>query len=142
MSPIANVRFATAQRYRGARTLAPHDRHSGYKNHVEEWSRSLEIAGETYTADELLDLLWSAPRGDASIILAHQLIAALLNGGATDPAIADVIEDAMAWMVANADADGRLPYGRASRAAHAEGTSLADLLAAYNEGRIGPGHCG
>ncbi|MDQ3032431.1 MAG: hypothetical protein M3Y87_08455 [Myxococcota bacterium] len=113
-----------------------------YKNHPEEWSASLTIAGETYSQEELLALLWAPPRGgDASLILAHQLITALLNGGATDPAIAGVIADAMAWMAANADADGRLPYGRATRAAHGEASALADLLAAYNEGDVGPGHC-
>ena len=114
-----------------------------WKNHPEAWPvTELTIAGVTYGQDELLALFDTAPRGDASLILAHQLFAALLNGGASDPAIAATIDAAMAWMTANADGDGLLPFGvRGGTPAHTTATRLATLLAAYDEGVIGPGHC-
>lgn len=114
-----------------------------WKTHADAWPVSeLTIAGVTYEQEELLALFWTAPRGDASLILAHQLMAALLNGGASDPSISSTIAAAMAWMGANADGDGRLPFGTApGTAAHRTATRLAYVLAAYNEGRIGPGHC-
>jgi hypothetical protein len=90
-------------------------------------------------------ILQMAPQGDASLILAHQLIAAKLNilvGGASDGAVASAIEDADAWLAANADADGLLPFGvSAASAEGAEGVALANVLDEYNNGVIGPGHC-
>lgn len=54
-----------------------------WKNHEELWPASAlpMMLGTTnsYDQTELLDLLDRSPRGDASIILAHQLIAAKLN---------------------------------------------------------------
>jgi hypothetical protein len=115
-------------------TLTP-----GYwKNHPESWPvMSLVLGDETYTQAELLALLESSAVGDSSLILARHLIAALLNGGASDPAISATIAAAHAWLIANADGDGRLPFGIKSSVA----TALADTLADYNEGTIGPGHC-
>jgi hypothetical protein len=114
-----------------------------WKTHPEAWPvDSLVLGGVLYDKEELLALLWAPVRGDASIILANQLIAALLNYGAYDPAISGVVAMAHAWLAANADADGRLPYGtRPGSTAHGIATGLADMLAEYNEGRVGPGHC-
>ena len=84
-------------------------------------------------------------RGDASISLAHQLFAAMLNveAGATEP---DAIDDAIDFIGRtrgmDADGDGRLPYGFAPGTdAHRTASDLADRLAAFNEGDTGPGHC-
>jgi hypothetical protein len=114
-----------------------------WKNHPDAWPvTELTIAGVTYGQAELLALFDRPPRGDASLILAHQLFAALLNGGTGDPVIAATIDAAMAWMAANADDDGLLPFGvRGGTPAHTTATRLATLLAAYDEGVIGPGHC-
>ena len=87
-----------------------------WKNHEESWSvSSLTIGGVDYSAEELLDLLRTPTKGDASLILGHQLIAALLNvasGAGTPQDVADARAAADAWMAAaaNQDADGRLPY--------------------------------
>ena len=112
-----------------------------WKNHEENWPvTSLTIGGQVYTDVELLTILWTPPQGDTSLILAHQLIAALLNvalGATAPPAVQTALSDAEAWMLANADSDGRLPYGSTDGAA----TAIADALAAFNEGQSGTEHC-
>ena len=113
-----------------------------WKTHPEAWPDGfvLEIGGYDYDAEELLAILWTPTRGDASMILAHQLIAAILNGGLYDPNIDDIVADALAWM--DAYSDGELPYGiRGGSIAHRSGTYLADKLAGYNEGHAGTPHC-
>jgi hypothetical protein len=113
-----------------------------YKNHAEEWPvTSLVIAGETYTQVELLTILRTPVRGDMSIGLAHQLITAMLNvaNGAAAPA---EIAEAQLFLAANADADGRLPFGfSGGTGVHSEASRLNDALAAFNEGRAGTLHC-
>src|SRR5262245_50659322 len=85
-----------------------------WKNHADAWPvDSLTIGGTTYTKDELLTILWTPTTGDASLILGHQLIAALLNaaaGASVPPEVQTALDDADAWMAANQDADGKLPY--------------------------------
>lgn len=105
-----------------------------WKTHPDAWPvTSLRLGDRIYTQDELLGLLHTAPRGDSSLILAHQLIAAELNRAAGAQVAADLAA-AQAWMTANGDV---LPYGVRST----EATALATALAAYNEGATGPGHC-
>jgi hypothetical protein len=86
-----------------------------WKNHPEAWPvQQLTIGGVVYGIDELLVLLSTPPRGDFSLELAHQLIAALLNQarGATVPEdVAAALVVADRWMATHQDADGRLPYG-------------------------------
>jgi YVTN family beta-propeller protein len=51
-----------------------------WKNHPDTWPvTSLTLGSQTYTQAELLALFDTPPSGDASVILAHQLIAAKLN---------------------------------------------------------------
>jgi hypothetical protein len=51
-----------------------------WKNHTGAWPvTSLTLGRQTYTQAELLALFDTPPRGDASVILAQQLIAAKLN---------------------------------------------------------------
>ncbi|UJR78209.1 hypothetical protein [Sandaracinus amylolyticus] len=110
-----------------------------WKNHAEAWPvSSLVLGGRSYDAAALLAILRTAPRGDASLILAHQLIAAELNAASGATASTDLAA-AHAWLAANA---GALPQGvRASSATGAAGVAIADALAGYNEGATGPGHC-
>src|SRR5262249_22269893 len=117
-----------------------------WKNHPEAWPvSSLTIGGVTYSQAELLTLLNTSPDGDESIVLAHQLIAALLNlaaGAVPSPAAAQTISDAQTWMGANADADGRLPCGTnpeppAGHAACTDSTGCDD----FNNGNGAPPHC-
>ncbi|CAN98031.1 hypothetical protein predicted by Glimmer/Critica [Sorangium cellulosum So ce56] len=115
-----------------------------WKNHEESWPTSkLTIGGVEYSQAELLDLFETPPRGDTSLILGHQLIAALLNvgSGASDAALGGALAEAEAWMADNKDADGRLPYGIKRGDAAEDAVALSGALADFNEGGIGPGHC-
>ena len=73
-----------------------------WKNHPEAWPvDELEIGGETYSADELLEILWTPPKkGNSNLILGHQLIAALLNiANGSDPSVvAGEIADAQFYL--------------------------------------------
>lgn len=113
-----------------------------WKNHPDAWPvSSLSIAGITYSVAELIELLETAPKGDASLILAHQLIAAMVNvaNGAPEP---PEVDEALTLLAANADTDGRLPFGfQPGSALHQQATDLADELADFNEGVAGTASC-
>lgn len=82
-----------------------------WKNHPSAWPvTSLDLGGETYTQDELITLLKTPVSGDASLILAKQLIAAKLNvaNGSNSSSIASTISDADALL---SSVGGRLPLG-------------------------------
>ena len=82
-----------------------------WKNHPSAWPvTSLDLGGETYTQDELITLLKTPVKGDASLILAKQLIAAKLNvaNGSNSSSIASTISDADALL---SSVGGRLPLG-------------------------------
>lgn len=81
-----------------------------WQNHPEAWPvDSLQLGAVTYSKDDLLALLAQPTKGDASMILAHQLIATKLNiANNCDPS---TIEDT----VGNADSllasfPGSLPF--------------------------------
>jgi hypothetical protein len=100
----------------------------GYWREAEAWpADELELGGVAYDADELRALLNGPPRGDATVLLARQLIAAKLNaaGGA-----ADVPADAIAA------ADDFLadypPYSDPRRKERQPAMRLASALAAWN----------
>jgi hypothetical protein len=116
-----------------------------WKNHPSAWPvTSLTIGGVTYTQAQLLSLFGDAPGGDASLILEHQLAAAMLNAafGASQAQAGTVIADAQAWMAANKDADGQLPYGTsASSPAGAAATAISSKLDTYNNGGLDVPHC-
>jgi len=109
-----------------------------WKNHEEAWPvAELILGGTTYTQTQLLAILGTPPRGDATYILIHQLIAAKLNiaNGADPTAIADTVVAADAWLAAH-------PLGSKPTGADREvGLALAALLDDYNNGVTGPGHC-
>ena len=110
-----------------------------WKNHPEAWPvEEIEIGGITYAKDEAIDILKTPPVGDATYILAHQLIAAKLN--VANGADFDEIE------VAIVEADGWLslhPLGSdPSDPDREQGIALAEILDNYNNGLLGPHHCG
>jgi hypothetical protein len=109
-----------------------------WKNHGDVWPvEELILGGVTYTKAELLVILRTPPRGDATYVLIHQLIAASLNVAAgSDPTeIADTLVEADAWLAAN-------PLGSdPGRPERDIGLALAALLDDYNNGETGPGHC-
>lgn len=110
-----------------------------WKNHADAWpTDQLEVGGASVDKDLALEILHTSPKGDATIILAHQLIAAKLNliSGATQvESVSEAIAQADAWMGAN-------PIGSdPSDEPRSEGIELADLLEAYNSGKAGATSC-
>lgn len=123
-----------------------------WKTHPSAWPVSeLAIGGVTYSRSQLVSFLKTAPKGDASIIMGHQLVAALLNqasGAGLNPEVIQAIADAQAWMAANKDADGRLPYGirptpegDPNPATWDEAINIGAVLDLFNQGFDGPPHC-
>ena len=110
-------------------------------NNDNEWPvTSLELGNITYTDLQLLAILTTAPsKNNGLISLAHQLIAAKLNveNGADPTDITSTITAADALIGALAIP----PVGSGSLDPSVT-SALNDTLANYNEGGIGPGHCG
>ncbi len=71
-----------------------------WKNHAENWPlTSLVIGGVTYNQSQLLGILNTPTRKDATIICAHHLIAAMLNvAGGADNSIQGKIDAANALL--------------------------------------------
>jgi len=118
--------------------------HGYWKNHASEWPVSTLVLGsQSYTKPELLALLKAPVKGDASIILAHQHIAAKLNlaSGASATAIATTIQAADNWL---SQFSGKLPYGVAASSQQGQvAVNLAGALDSYNNGTLagGPPPC-
>ena len=108
-----------------------------WKNHSSSWPvASLVLGTQTYTKTELLALLNTPKRGDSTIILAFQLIAAKLNvangtlasTAGTNIAVADQLLSAY----------GHLPLAHAVKNSQME--SVASNLDAFNnDGQLQPG---
>ncbi len=116
-----------------------------WKTHPNAWCvGALVIGGKQYKKDELLKVLWTPPRrGNAVLILAHQLTAALLNiecNGVTPPDdVADAIASAHSLLsgrdITTAYVAARSPDGQRMVAA-------AEVLDAFNNGMYeGIPHC-
>ena len=111
-----------------------------WKNHPDAWPvSSLKLGTVTYTKDQLIAILKTPVKGNGLIQLAHQLIAAKLNvaAGAPDSAIKNAIQqadDLIGGLVVPPVGDGSL--------ATDETSSLNGKLDAFNNGDVGPGHCG
>jgi hypothetical protein len=110
-----------------------------WKNHAEAWPvDALVLGNRTYTKAELLALLRTPPRGDASVILAHQLIAAKLNvlAGADPTAAQAVLAEAEALMARS----GTLPSGEPPSSPLGQRmTEVGRTLDDFNNGRLSPG---
>ena len=98
-----------------------------WKNH--DWPvESLMIAGVEVSRDDLMEILWTPVRGDATVILTKHLIAAKLNViSGNDDSIQGVIDDADAYLIDHP------VFSRPSGDAKTEGLALKDDLVAYNE---------
>ncbi|HEX6789885.1 MAG TPA: hypothetical protein VF247_01120 [Candidatus Krumholzibacteria bacterium] len=111
-----------------------------WKNHEEAWPvTSLTLGTVVYTKAECLAILGSSVGGNGLISLAHQLIAAKLNiANGADPSAASAA-------IANADAlIGSLvipPIG-GGYLDPSSTSATTQTLDDYNNGIIGPGHCG
>jgi hypothetical protein len=111
-----------------------------WKTHPDVWPLSrLWLGGQSYTQAELLSILGMPVKGDASVILAQQLIATKLNvanGSDPGPVITPVTSaDNLLRTLA-----ARLPYGtKPSSAAGRAMTGFGAILDAYNNGLATPG---
>jgi len=109
-----------------------------WKNHPEAWPvDEISIGNITYTKEEALDILKTPTEGDATYILAYQLIAAKLNvaNGADVDEIELTIKEADAWLSTH-------PLGSdPSDPDREQGIALAETLDNYNNGLLGPSHC-
>jgi hypothetical protein len=105
---------------------------------------TLTLGCQTYSAQQVLALLSMPTKGDASLILAKQLIAAKLNvksGAGTPNSVDTAIADADALLC---QFSGKLPYNvKSSSVKGQKMTSLAGTLDQYNNGASagGPDHC-
>ncbi len=108
-----------------------------WKNHADAWPvTDLMLGGQMYTQLELIGILNLPPQGDASIILAHQLIAAKLNiaAGADSTSISGMVAQADALLAAFPD---KLPYAVAPSSTEGTAmTSLSSVLDVYNVGGL------
>ena len=111
-----------------------------WKNHPASWPvQEVTIGGVTYSKANAISQIFNvSPQGDATYVLAHQLLAAKLNvlKGAAPAAVASAIPNADALLQANPL--GSNPQG----STRDDMLALSDTLDDYNNGRIGPGHCG
>ncbi len=90
--------------------------------------------GQTWYA-----VFWTAPRGNAYYILAHQYMAAKLNvldGASAPPEVLSALSGAEALF-------NSLPAGSTAltSAQRSQALAWASLLDSYNNGLVGPGHC-
>ena len=118
------------------RTLGYWKNHSA---HAENPSQNIPwpISEETLLCDKTwYDILHTPSGGNAWVILAHQWIAAKLNAasGADTDVLNGALDEAEDLLTGNCDG---LKGDDRDRA-----LELAGLLDDYNNGRIGPGHCG
>lgn len=103
-----------------------------WKNHESEWPvTSLTLGGVTYSQNTLISILKTPTRGDKSIAMAKQLIAAKLNlTNGTDPScITDTVDASDNWLAAH----GGVGSGQRQ---WDEGDLLHDDLDAYNNGLL------
>lgn len=110
-----------------------------WKNHAEAWPvDELTLGGVVYSQAEALAILRAPVRGDITVALAQQLIAAKLNVeiGNESSCIDGVIVDSDAYLVSYPV--GSKPKGGAKNA----GNALKDTLDAYNNGLLCAPHRG
>ena len=115
-----------------------------WKNHLEAVNDALEgigflvVGGQNLTADQLINILTTPPKkGNATLILAHQLIATKLNlltGSDSAPILATVLAaDALL-----AGLNPPLSFVHASTALGQQMVGLASTLDSYNNGANTP----
>jgi len=111
--------------------------HGFWKTHANAWNVSgVALGSRFYTNAELLTILQTPVRGDASLILAHQLIAALLNiaHGSDSTPVSTIISDAN-----NALGGARIPQDIAPNSTLGQRMiNDAAILDNYNNGKLTP----
>src|SRR5262249_3957510 len=111
-----------------------------WQNHPEAWPvTSLTLGSQTYTQAQLLTILTTPVKGDASLILADQLIAAKLNiaHGSNPASVSATITDADSLL--NQFGTNKLPYSvKTSSAIGQAMVNDANVLDRYNNGDLTP----
>ena len=111
-----------------------------WKNHPERWPvAELSLGSEVYTARELINILKTRVKGDASIALAYQLIAAKLNlaNGSRNPS--SVIPTVREMDALLSSIGGRIPLRVRSRTSDGQAMHAgAWVLDDYNNGVYSP----
>jgi hypothetical protein len=109
----------------------------GYWKNTPTWPvPQIMLGSQTYTQVEVLILLNTPPEGDASLILAHQLIAAKLNAakGLDSTVVAGVITQGDAVL---SSFTGRLPYHVTTSDSTGQTlVNLSTILDSYNQGQL------
>jgi hypothetical protein len=109
-----------------------------WKNHTTQWPvSSLTLGSTTYNKAQLLSILNTSSSTDASLVLARQLIAALLNqaNGSTPVPLCGVFADADSLL-----AGCTLPCNVSVSSAKGQAMiNDANILTSYNEGHLTPG---
>ena len=114
-------------------------RGDGYwKNNTNQWAvDSLTLGNVTYTKAQLINILSGPVKGDASVILAKQLITAFLNlaNGSSPAPVCNLIADANSAL-----GSCSLPCGiKPNTAAGQTMIDVANNLQMYNNGQLTPG---
>jgi hypothetical protein len=115
-----------------------------YKNHTEVLTAALvakvnAALGTSLTADQMVAILSSPVAGNFGIQLAAQLITAELNiqsGASSTAAVNAAIAAAISDLVFDSSGNVTLAAGVTNA------SDVETVLDNYNEGQIGPGHCG
>ncbi len=109
----------------------------GYWKNTPTWPvTELTLGGQTYSQVEVIILLNTPPAGDASLILAQQLIAAKLN------AAQGLDAGVVMGVIAQGDSvlsgfSGKLPYNLPSSETTGQTlVNLSNILVSYNEGQL------
>ena len=106
-----------------------------WKNHPGAWpTEVIVVGGVTYTKQQAIAIMNTAPRGDKTYNMFAQLVSAMLNVmiGNDPSCIAATIEAADAWMRDHPPGSGV----SASSAAWKVGEPLHERLDAYNNGKL------
>jgi hypothetical protein len=118
-----------------AQTTCPPLTQGFWKNHTSAWKlKTLTLGTTTYTAAQAEAILETPAGGDASLILADQLIAALLSiaNGTDSTPVANTIADANTLLGAGPIPEGIDP----SSALGQQMVTDADILDNYNNGNV------
>jgi len=111
-----------------------------WKNHTSDWPSGYSPTDPFFSSGKTwLGALSTPPQGNAYYILSQQYVAAVLNGasGASVPAnVQTAIDGATAFFTANG------PTPAPTGSVRAQLIAWAGTLDQYNNGLIGPGHCG
>jgi len=108
-----------------------------WKTHPDAWPvQSVDLGGVSYTKATAISILKAPVRGDKSLSLAKQLIAAKLSvaDGADSACIADVIDAADLWLSEHGGVGS-------SQKKWDGGDDLHDDLDSYNNGELCVAHC-